>query len=154
VTDPDASAGRAAVPDAPFRPRRGRVLPLVMAAVAVVVCAVVALGMGAAGWRVGDQLALVGLGVALAAFLGRYASIRAVPDDVGLTVRNLMLTRRVSWDEVLEVRFPEGAPWVTLELDDTDEVAVMAIQRADGDLARAEARRLAGIVARHWDARA
>jgi hypothetical protein len=42
---------------------------------------------------------------------------------------------------------------VTLELDDTDEVAVMAIQRADGDHARAEARRLAAIVARHWDAR-
>ncbi len=154
MSDPDASAGPAAVPDAPFRPRRGRVLPLVMAAVAVVVCAVVALGMGSAGWRVGDQLALVGLGLGLAAFLGRYASIRAVPDDVGLTVRNLMLTRRVAWDEVLEVRFPEGAPWVTLELDDTDEVAVMAIQRADGALARAEARRLAGIVARHWDARA
>ena len=118
-------------------------------------CAVVAVGMGsAAGWQVGDQLALVALGLGIAAFLGRYASIRAVPDDVGLTVRNLMLTRRVAWDEVLEVRFPEGAPWVTLELDDTDEVAVMAIQRADGDLARAEARRLAGIVARHWDARA
>ena len=142
-------------PDAPFRPRRGRVLPLVMAAIAVVVCTVVAVGMGRAGeWAVGDQLALVGLGLAIAAFLGRYASIRAVPDPVGLTVRNLMLTRRVTWDEVLEVRFPDGAPWVTLELDDTDEVAVMAIQRADGRLARDEALRLARIVERHWNARA
>jgi hypothetical protein len=142
-------------PEAPFRPRRGRVLPLVMAAVAVVVCTVVALGMGAAGeWAVGDQLALVGLGLGIAAFLGRYASIRAVPDAAGLTVRNLMLTRRVTWDEVLEVRFPDGAPWVTLELDDTDELAVMAIQRADGQLARDEALRLARIVERHWDARA
>ena len=142
-------------PEAPFRPRRGRVLPLAMAAVAVVVCTVVALGMGAAGeWAVGDQLALVGLGLGIAAFLGRYASIRAVPDAVGLTVRNLMLTRRVTWDEVLEVRFPDGAPWVTLELDDTDELAVMAIQRADGQLARDEALRLARIVERHWNARA
>jgi hypothetical protein len=142
-------------PEAPFRPRRGRVLPLAMAAVAVVVCTVVALGMGAAGeWAVGDQLALVGLGLGIAAFLGRYASIRAVPDGTGLTVRNLMLTRRVTWDEVLEVRFPDGAPWVTLELDDTDELAVMAIQRADGRLARDEALRLARIVERHWNARA
>jgi hypothetical protein len=142
-------------PEAPFRPRRGRVLPLAMAAVAVVVCTVVALGMGAAGeWAVGDQLALVGLGLGIAAFLGRYASIRAVPDATGLTVRNLMLTRRVTWDEVLEVRFPDGAPWVTLELDDTDELAVMAIQRADGRLARDEALRLARIVERHWNARA
>ena len=126
-----------------------------MAAVAVVVCTVVAIGMGPAGeWQVGDQLALVGLGLGIAAFLGRYASIRAVPDAVGLTVRNLMLTRRVTWDEMLEVRFPDGAPWVTLELDDTDEVAVMAIQRADGQLAREEALRLARIVDRHWRSRA
>ena len=90
---------------------------------------------------------------ALAAFLGRYASIKAVPDDTGLTVRNLMLTRTVTWDEIIEVRFPDGAPWVTVELDDGDELAVMAIQRADGQVARDEALRLARIVDRHWNAR-
>ena len=83
----------------------------------------------------------------LAAFLGRYASIRAVGDDVGLTVRNLLITRTVSWEEIVEVRFPDGAPWVSLELTDTDELAVMAIQRADGDDAKVEARRLAELVA-------
>ena len=141
--------------DAVFRPRRGRILPLVMATVAVVVCTAVAVGMGVAGtgWALGDQLALVGLGLAMAAFLGRYASIKAVPDATGIRVRNLMLTRRVSWDEILEVRFPEGAPWVSVELDDGDELAVMAVQRADGQFARDEALRLAGIVDRHWRAR-
>jgi hypothetical protein len=125
-----------------------------MAGVAVVVCTVVAIGMGAGGvWQVGDQLALVGLGLALAAFLGRYASIKAVPDDAGLTVRNLMLTRSVTWDEIIEVRFPDGAPWVTVELDDGDELAVMAIQRADGQVARDEALRLARMVDRRWNAR-
>ena len=124
-----------------------------MAGVAVVVCTVVAIGMGAGGvWQVGDQLALVGLGLALAAFLGRYASIKAVPDDEGLTVRNLMLTRTVTWDEIIEVRFPDGAPWVTVELDDGDELAVMAIQRADGQVARDEALRLARMVDRRWNA--
>lgn len=143
--------GRAQAPIAPdgvFRPRRGRVVPLVMAGVALVVCAGVALGMGRVGWSGGDQLALFGLGLALAAFLGRYASIRAVADESGLTVRNLLLTRTVAWDEIVAVRFPEGAPWVSLELDDTDELAVMAIQRADGDDAKAQARRLATLVAR------
>ena len=158
MTDPTptgADPSHPSGPDAPFRPRRGRVLPLVMAGIAVVVCTVVAIGMGASGaWRVGDQLALVGLGLALAAFLGRYASIRAVPDEAGLTVRNLMLTRTVTWDEVIEVRFPDGAPWVSMELDDGDELAVMAIQRADGHTARDEALRLARIVDRHWSARA
>jgi len=156
VTDP-APAPPPTPADAqpPFRPRRGRILPLVLGSVAVVVCTIVAIGMGAAGeWQVGDQLALVGLGLGLAAFLGRYASIKAVPDGSGLMVRNLMLTRTVTWDEVIEVRFPDGAPWVTLELDDGDELAVMAIQRADGQLGRDEALRLARIVDRNWDARA
>ena len=145
-TGPRAGATR----DVPFRPRRGRVLPLTMAAVTLVVCSAVAVAMGGTGlWRLGDQLALVGLGVALAAFLLRYASIRAEPTDGGLVVRNLVVTRTVLWEEIVEVRFPEGAPWVSLELDDTDELAVMAIQRADGELARAEARRLARLVADH-----
>ena len=138
------------VPDAPFRPRRGRVLPLTMAGVTLVVCAVVAVAMGGTGlWGPGDQLALVGLGLGLALFLLRYASIRAVPDADGLTVRNLVVTRRVRWGEIVEVRFPDGAPWVSIELDDTDELAVMAIQRADGELSRAEAQRLARLVAEH-----
>jgi len=149
VSDPAAPSGAAAA-DEPFRPRRGRVLPLVMAAIALVVCVTVALGMGAAGqWRLGDQLLLVGLGLAIAAFLWRYASIRAVPDAGGLVVRNLLLTRRVAWDEVVEVRFPQGAPWVSLDLADDDEIAVMAVQRADGDRAMAEAVRLVGLVDRH-----
>lgn len=144
----DVTEGTGAT-DTVFRPRRGRVVPLVMATVALVITAGVALGMGRAGWAGGDQLALFGLGAGLAAFLGRYASIRAVGDDVGLTVRNLLLTRTVLWDEIVEVRFPDGAPWVSLELTDTDELAVMAIQRADGEDARAEARRLAALVEQH-----
>ena len=142
MTDTGGSSGPVVL-----RPRRGRVMPLVMATIALVVTAGVALGMGGAGWSGGDQLALFGLGAGLAAFLGRYASIRAVGDDVGLTVRNLLITRTVSWEEIVEVRFPDGAPWVSLELTDTDELAVMAIQRADGDDAKVEARRLAELVA-------
>jgi hypothetical protein len=135
--------------DAPFRPRRGRVVPLVMGSVAVVLTGVVALGMGTLGsWGVPDQLMLLGFGLAIAAFLWRYASIRAVPGEAGLTVRNLLLTRTVDYDEILAVRFPEGDPWVSLELDDTDVLAVMAVQRVDGERGRQEAVRLATLVAR------
>ena len=44
------------------------------------------------------------------------------------------------------MEFGGGEPWVTLDLDDTDTVAVMAIQRADGATAMTEAQRLAGLV--------
>jgi hypothetical protein len=119
-----------------------------MATATLVVCAASALLLGRARqWGPADQLALVALGAAIAAFLLRYATIRAVPDARGLTVRNLVVTRRVAWADVVEVRFPDGAPWVSLELTDDDELAVMAIQRADGAAGRAEAHRLAALVA-------
>jgi hypothetical protein len=119
-----------------------------MATAAVVVCVVAAVLLGGAReWGPADQVALVAFGVGIAAFLLRYATIRAVPDEEGLTVRNLVLTRRVDWSDVVGVRFDEGAPWVTLDLADDDELPVMAVQRADGPQAREEARRLAGLVA-------
>ena len=45
------------------------------------------------------------------------------------------------------MRLGDGDPWVMLDLSDGDVLAVMAIQRADGAYAVAEARRLATLVA-------
>jgi hypothetical protein len=72
-----------------------------------------------------------------------------VPDEDGLTVRNLMITTRLTWAEIVSVRFGAGRPWVQLDLADGDTLAVMGIQSADGARAEAEARRLATLVARH-----
>jgi hypothetical protein len=120
-----------------------------MAASSIALTTVVAIAMGSVGsWGGADQLMLVGFGVAIAAFLWRYASIRAEPRADGLRVRNLLLTRTVPWDDILAVRFPDGDPWVSLELADTDILAVMAIQRVDGERGREEAVRLATLLAR------
>jgi hypothetical protein len=97
-------------------------------------------------WRTGDKIFFVGVGVAIALVLWRFAAIRAVPTRDGLTVRNLFTTRTLSWQEVLDVRFSGGDPWVSLSLSDTDTLAVMAIQKADADFGRAEAGRLAALV--------
>jgi hypothetical protein len=102
-------------------------------------------------WTVGDRVMLVLFGLAMAAMLWRWASIRAVASADGLLVRNLMLTRRVRWDEIAHVRFPDGDPWVTLDLTDTDTLAVMAIQRADGEFGQQEAVRLATLVHQRQD---
>ena len=88
------------------------------------------------------------------AFLAwRYASIRAVPSRAGLVVRNLVLTRTLEWPEVVGIQFGGGEPWVTLDLEDGDTVAVMAIQKADGPLAGREASRLAALVQAFGEAR-
>jgi len=97
-------------------------------------------------WGVGDRLMFFGLGVAVALIAWRYASIVAVPSRAGIVVRNLMLTRTLTWPEVVGIQFGGGEPWVTLDLEDGDSVAVMAIQKADGPVAGREASRLAALI--------
>lgn len=135
---------------APFRSRRGRVMAAVMAAVSLALFVALALlvaGVAEGGWVVADRVMMAVLGVALAATLWRWASISAVPDETGITVRNLLGRRHIPWAEIRDVTFDEGDPWATLHLRDTETVAVMAIQRADGPSSRAEAQRLAELVA-------
>jgi hypothetical protein len=121
----------------------------VMAVLSVVLFTVLALlvaGVDDGGWVVADRVMMAVLGVGLALVLWRWAAIKAVPDESGLTVQNLIERRRIAWDEIDDVTFDEGDPWVSLHLKDTDTVAVMAIQRSDGASTRAEAQRLADLV--------
>jgi len=144
---PGAESGPDAL--APFRPRRGRTVALVVAWSSLVVFGVIAVVMPAQAdgrWGVGDRLMFFGLGVAVALIAWRYASIVAVPSRAGIVVRNLMLTRTLTWPEVVGIQFGGGEPWVTLDLEDGDSVAVMAIQKADGPVAGREASRLAALI--------
>jgi hypothetical protein len=136
----------------PLRPRAARIVCLPLAGVSLAMMIGLAVLLSPlTGVRVGmgDRIGFVALGVAMAWFLLREAGVRADPDASGLTVRNLVRTRRLSWPEIVSVRFGPDRPWVQLDLADGGTLAVMAVQRADGDLARAEARRLATLVARH-----
>lgn len=135
-----------------FRPRRGAIVARVAAVACLVVFAVVAVvvpGGGSAGFGTFDRVSTLVFGLLVAAALWRYAVLRAVPSPTGLRVVNLVRSRDLAWAEILRVGYSEGSPWVVLELTDTEEVAVMAIQRVDGDLAQREANRLAALVSHH-----
>lgn len=129
----------------PFRPRAARVVTLAIAALVIVLTAVLLVAMPSLGWP--DRAGFVVVALAIAWFCWREASVVARPDATGLVVRNLVLSRRLAWAQIVSVRFGQGRPWVQLDLDDGDTLAVMAIQRADGAAADAEARRLATLVA-------
>lgn len=88
-------------------------------------------------------------GVGLAALLWRFASLRAIPTTSGLHVVNLIRRHDLEWASIIGVGFSGGSPWAVLELNDTEEVAVMAIQRSDGARAKREASRLAALVLHH-----
>ena len=141
-------------PYAVFRPRRGRRVALTMAVLSLLIFTGVALSLPLVdplngGWSVLDRLLLALCGVAVAALLWRFASIRAVPSTQGLVIRNLIITRKIEWAQIVRVQFGGGAPWVSVDLDDTDIVAVMAIQKADAAFGRAEAARLSALVQVH-----
>ena len=141
-------------PYAVFRPRQGRRVAVAMSALSLVIFTGGALSMPRVdphrgGWSVSDRLLLICCGLAVAGSLWRFASIRAVPSIRGLVIRNLITTRTLEWAQIIRVQFGGGAPWVSLDLDDTDTVAVMAIQKADGGFGQAEAARLSALVQVH-----
>ena len=144
--------GSGPVSEAAFRPRRARVVGLAFA----VGILVVMIGMSIAlsfspqsGWTGQDTVSAVVFAVLLAAVLVRLVAVRARVTPTGLEVRNVVFTRQVEWGAVVAVRFGGADPWLTLDLDDGENLAVMAVQRADGDFARDEALRLARVVEAH-----
>jgi hypothetical protein len=135
-----------------FRPGRGRLVAVSVAVGSVGLFGVLAVVMpstGLAGWTVVDSMLLLGFGLLVAGLMWRFATVRATPDTSGLTVRNLLVSRRLAWAEVEGARFSGGDPWVLLDLVDGDEIAVMAVQRADGERSRREAGRLLALIQAH-----
>jgi hypothetical protein len=136
----------------PFRSRRGRIVGWVAAGCQGVVLLISAAilpwnGPDAVGWY--DRAGFVVLALLLGWGLSRLATVSAVPSPDGLVVRNVLLTRKLEWAELVGIHFGEGDAWVVLDVSDGDTLAVMAIQRADGAGAREEARRLATLIAVH-----
>ena len=136
-------------PFRPFRARRVAIGFAVAQAVVLLGLAVLAPGDGPIPWHWYDRVGMVVLAGAIAYVLLLFARLRATPEPDGLVVRNVVNVTRLEWPQIVAVRFGGGDPWATLDLADGDVLAVMAIQRADGERGQAEARRLATLVAAH-----
>ena len=128
-----------------FRPVRARRTAIGFAIAQGLVLVALAVALPRAGWF--DRIGFVSVGAAIAWGLLRFALLRADPTPRGLVVQNLLRREDLRWEQIVAVRFGDGDPWVVLDLSDGDVLAVMAIQRADGARALAEARRLATLVA-------
>lgn len=137
-----------------FRPVRGAWVAGICAVASVVIFTLVAIfspsyAGASEAMSLLNRVAIFLLGLAIAAFLSRYVVLRAEPSSRGLKVVNLFRTYEVSWSQILNVGFTGESAWAMLELTDTENLAVMAIQRSDGDRAAREASRLAALVEHH-----
>lgn len=147
VLDPD---GRPA--DGPvlvLRPRRVVVAAWVCAVATVVVFAVVAALLRTSDtgvyFRVADQVAMVLIGLLIAAGILLLARPRVRADARGVEVRNVGVPRYLPWEVVRAVAFPDGASWARLDLPDDEYLAVMAVQAVDGQRAVAGIRALRAL---------
>lgn len=145
----------AAPVDLPELPHTWRArLGLVVASVMAVLLVVTGVGMwvalpssARADFSPFQVVTLLLLLLAILYGLYRLARIRLHVDEHGLTIVNLVRSRRLEWAQVLNVNLRPGDPWVQLDLDDGTTLPVMAIQSADGRRARKAAQELALLVA-------
>lgn len=118
-----------------WRPRRGRVVPLVLAAAILVVSVGLAV-LVPPGFGLADRVAFVLMGALIAGGLRQLARCRIDADRGGVTIVNVLLSREVEWAEIIDVTMPVGEPWPTFDLADGTTVAAMGIQASDGPPAR------------------
>lgn len=118
-----------------IRPWRTAWISSVVAVVLLVVFAVVSVLLRASNtgviFRLSDQIAMMGVGVVLAAGAMLFATPRVRADANGVDVRNVLVGRRFSWEEVRSVSFPDGASFARLELPEDEYYGVLAIQAFD-----------------------
>jgi hypothetical protein len=103
-------------------------------------------------FRFADQVAVVLLGLLIAAGVLLLARPRVRADADGIEVRNILTTHRYPWRDVVRVAFPDGASWARLDLPDDEYVPVLAIQAVDGQRAVEAVRRVRALhAAAHRD---
>ena len=119
------------------RPRRLLIVCRVAGVVLLVVFAVVAylLPRGSAGGQqfgLADQVAFFLIGVLLSAVVLQFTRVRVVADVHGVRVRNYVGEKFVPWQVVAGVRMDDSSPWASLDLQDDDTIALLAVQANDG----------------------
>ena len=90
---------------------------------------------GAAQFQLADQIAMTLLGLVLGGAALLLTRPRVLADAAGVRVRNVLGFTYLPWEVVAAVRFDDGASWASLDLQDDDTVALLALQSNDGEQA-------------------
>ena len=80
----------------------------------------------------GDQIAFFCIGLLLAWAALQFTRVRVEADSTAIRIRNYVGEKVLPWEVVAAVRFDDGAPWASLDLQDDDTIALLAVQANDG----------------------
>ncbi|MEU0403819.1 PH domain-containing protein [Streptomyces sp. NPDC006197] len=109
-----------------FRPGRTRAVLLTMSVAIFVVITAVAMMLERLG--PGERASFVFTAALLSGVLVLLSRPKVVADDEGVTVVNIVRTRRLAWAEILKVNLRPGDPWVFLDLSDGTSLPALGIQ--------------------------
>ena len=117
-------------------PRRMRLLCAALALVVVAVMAFVAAELTettntVVTYRTSDSIAMLGLGLVLGAGILFLSRSRVDADAAGVRVRNVVVHHQLPWSAVRAVRFERSSAWASLQLENGDEIALLAVQAVD-----------------------
>ena len=88
---------------------------------------------GAAQFQLADQIAMTLLGLVVGGSALLLTRPRVMADVEGIRFRNVLGFTYLPWQVVSAVRLDDGAPWASLDLQDDDTVALLALQSNDGE---------------------
>ena len=133
-----------------------RLLCGLVAAVVVGTALVVALSLtssstGVVAFSLDDQIAVFGLGLALGAAIVALGRSRVDADADGVRIRNILVHHDLPWTAVRAVSFARASSWATLQLENGDEISLLAVQADDRERA---VRAVEGLRALHAAKRA
>lgn len=134
-----------------FRPHWTRIITRILAPGVVLAYAALTVGLFAIHWEmwhIYDAVWLNVFSIAIAVFVWRLGSVRAIARPSELTVINIIKRRTVEWAEIVGVSYNPGLgeQYVTLDLDDGSTLLVKAIQSGDGPRALRACTRLRRLV--------
>jgi len=141
------------MPTVTARPVKATKVAWILAVLVVVVFSAVATTLrgptdsGKSVFQTGDQVAMIGLGILGALGILLFTRPRVSADADRIRIRNVIGSYELPWDVVRSVEFRRGSPWASLELENDDVVAVMAVQAADKEYAVAAVRGLRALLA-------
>jgi len=145
--------GTAPAWDVEIRPHRVKYFVYIgatsIAAIHIAVSFLLTVGSSGVLFRVQDQIAIVGIGLILAAAVVLLGRPRLRVGPAGMSVRNVLGDRLVPWPQVRAVVFPANARWARIELPHDEYVPLMAIQAIDNERAVAAMDTVRDLVARY-----
>ncbi len=93
-----------------------------------------------------DAVAMTGLGALLGGCALLLTRARVMAGADGVRVRNVLGDKGFPWAVVRDVRMAPGESWASLELQDDETVALLAVQANDGERAVEAVRQLRALL--------